>query len=352
MASILKSRADYETYNPFRRVNWRFERVLALLDRDPPGRPTKRDDDYVREARAFVQKWRHLDPDDREEQLFFAHPGLYYAYQMHEREVESEDNTLYLQARLLAGMPTQKICEATSMHPDAVDWYERLFFNVRPYLKQRDWVQSQILVPAMVRNFVSGSGTDIQLEDSVPAFAKPFKDASLKMFAYYAGPVMCEYMIAGFQQGKMLDSVDRLGQYLDDHWKMAVRARSAQVIRTCSVNKYNVMQLFEIHNQIIAVETSGEAENQKQNAITAHVGALLTQIPWAVGQEGAAKFAGTAVGRYDEGAAELRDDELLLTSAGEGDRAGVTDMLATLALPPARRKADVKETANDGKPAG
>lgn len=345
----MKLYVEYQKYNMFRQPTWRWDRVLRLADKQPnPGRCTRRDDKYIKEARTFLLRWRNRDEEGRQA-MFPENPGLYYAYEAYLKGLEDPSNVLLLEARLLTRMTYREIADACNTIPDTVEWYEALFFNVRDQLKARDWITSQVLVPAMTRNFglldlphhaAPPSAADDD-DDDVPhkpgpwadrVIARPFLDASLKMFAYFGGPVLCETMIHGFQSGKILNSTDNLTQFIDEHWALTLRMRSMQSARTFQVNKYNVMELFATHARIIEVEKSEDSMDQKKSTIERHVSALMDEIPWAVGEDGEETFKGTPVLAYDQAAAELRDDEIHLVAAGKAVKS--TDGLEQLKLPP------------------
>lgn len=344
--------ADYQRYNPFRRPDWRWESVLRMVDRHPnPGRCTRRDDSWVRRARNFMLKWRARDEHERQE-LFYenggANAGLFYAYQLFERAQDRPEEAMVMQARLLTPMPFKEIADACDTLPQTVEWYEALFYNVRDRLQARDWVTTQVLVPAMMRNFglsdnahASSPDGDAHPPWSNQVIARPFLDASLKMFAYFGGPVLCEFMIHGFLAGKTCRSVEDIPRFLDEHWAVTIKARSAQAARTFSINKYNVMELFQTHARIMEIERSEGSATQQRTNIERHVSALLDEVPWGHGEAPAPTLEGTNVPRYDGMAAELRDDELIGLAAGE-DVKGLSG-LEQLNMPPPRPKEEASK---------
>src|SRR5688572_28968284 len=116
----LKTYADYQRYNFFRTPEWRWERVLALADRpgNVPGRCTKRDDPIVREAKQFYCKRVHGDPQTLDK-LLVENPGLFYAYDYHERLQDDPDAAMYIQARLLARQTPEQIGDILGILPAA-----------------------------------------------------------------------------------------------------------------------------------------------------------------------------------------------------------------------------------------
>jgi hypothetical protein len=319
----MKLYAEFQRYNFFRRPDWRWQRVLQICDRGlapgaNPGRCTARDDHLVRQAREFLLGWRNRETEADREHLFWKFPGLYYAYELYEKKTEEPEGGLFLEARLLARQSNAEIAYCLSTLPDTVEWYSRLFFDVVDRLDHRDWVTKHVLLPAFKRHhgaLQDEDGTPLPYKDST--VAQPFLDGSLKMFAYFGGKYIVDYMVTGFQQGKPMASPDDLSQWLDNHWATSVRRRSAQAAGQFEVNKYNVMELFAAHSRIMELEQSRESASQQQSAYERNVQTMLNEIPWATGADGAKVSDGTVVGRFDVMAAELRDDELILVSAGK-----------------------------------
>lgn len=334
----MKLYEDFQRFNVFRRPDWRFERVLKIVDRLPtPGRCTRRDDGHVRAARNFLLRWRARETDDEREELFWENPGLYYAYQIYEKTEEEPEPAMILQARLLADQTSRQIADSLSTTPEAVDWYERLFFNVRDRLRHRDWITKHVLLPALMNNHKltpqsPGDNAGLPFRDST--VARPFLDASLKLFAYFGGTHLVDVMITGFQSGKPLTSPEDMANWFDHHWSMTIRRRSHQAAMQFEINKYNVMELFGVHTQIMALERSEDSQEVQRTATEKHIKALLDDLPFGVGDDGAEIVRGQPLEAYDAQAYELRDDELMRVQHG----AAFEDGDALKALPPPRKR--------------
>ena len=224
-----------------------------------------------------------------------------------------------IEARLLANQSFVEIADAVNSDPDVVEWYEALFFNVAPFLRCHDWIMNHVLTPAFDR---FAESKDDEEEDDIrrfvtPPVIKPHYDMTLKFFAYFGGPMLVEFMISGFKRGVVCHSQDEIGSYLDGVFNDGFRRRSAQSVGVFEVNKYNVMEVFATHLRIMELARGIEGQDERHSLFEKHVNAMLTEIPWVVGSHAKQLFEGTSVGRYDEMAAELRDEELLLVSAGE-----------------------------------
>jgi hypothetical protein len=346
----LKTYADYQKYNFFRTPEWRWERVLSLVDRpgDIPGRCTRRDDKFVRAAKLFLPKRRFGDPLVLEK-LKFENPGLFYAYDFHQAAQEDQDAAMYIQARVLARQTPEQIGKVLGILPEAVEWYCHLFFDVIPYLDQRDWITKQVIVPALVR-----TATKKPVDDDLPqnmfkdsSVARPFMDGTLKLFAYHGGTHLVDLLIAGLQVGKPLVGQDDTDNWLDRTTGTTIRRRTAQAAQMFEINKYNVMELFAVHTRLMEIARSEENQDQARSVIEKHIKATVEEIPWAVGSDGEKLYDGTMVGRFDLMAGELRDDELILVASGQTARTVAPDNFPTTLPPPRKDKKSVLMSNSD-----
>lgn len=345
MEPVIATQADFQKYNFFRVPEWRWERVVLLTsprEGGAPGRCNRRDDEYVRAGRNFQLRWSNGDHIARE-RLKWENPGLFYAYDFYQRCQDDPDSALYLEARILAGMTPQQIFETMGILPSAVEWYGRLFFDVAPYLKQRDWITKQVLVPAMKRSLLPPPTPEGQRAKDAE-IARPYLDGTLKLFSYFGGPNAADLMIAGMQMGKPLVSADDSHNWLDGVWSTSVRRRSVQAAQTFNITKYNVIELFNVHGKIIELDRAEDSTEKSRSTMEKQIKALMDEIPWTVGDDGARLYDGTMVGRFDNNAAELRDDEILRLASGE--TASTLQDTYPDELPPPRRAraAKVMET--------
>jgi hypothetical protein len=340
----LSELADYAQFDPFRRPDWRFARVLQLVDQQPPARCTKHDDDYIRQARTFIVRWRNKP--QQHPQLLRENPGLCYAYQLHERAADEPEPAFLVQARLLARQDPAEIAHYLGTIPQTIHWYEKLFFNVTDRLDRRDWITKHVLIPAL---------TNAQALRSTPNgtfrqdnWARPFLDGTLKLFAYFGGPLVLDVLIAGFEYGKPLQSLDDLPDWFDRQWTLTIRRRSHQAALQFEVNRFNVMELFSAHQQIMALAQREDNPQQQRSRIEQHIQNLLDDLPFAVGSAGVRIVEGTPLAQYDNDAAELRDRDLFTTQHGQPLSA---NRLTALPPPPSRVSASVQEEPHADAPA-
>jgi len=139
----------YQAHSPFRRPSWRIDRIIEITRKsDSPLMHTRRcsrhDDQWVRQAKSFILRWGNLQPPERE--------ALFYAYEICLRSADEPETAFILEVRLLARQDRGVIAHAMSTIPEAVDWYEALFYNINDRLDNRDWITTQCLMPALRRH--------------------------------------------------------------------------------------------------------------------------------------------------------------------------------------------------------
>jgi hypothetical protein len=311
---------DVRLFNPFLRPDWRFERVLKLVGRVPtPGRTTKLDDGYIKEARSFLLKWRKGEA--AREQLLMDNPGLYYAYLIYDNIQTDPEVRFMLEARLLSGQPFTEIADALKTLPKTIAWYEKLFFNIRPFLVHHDWIVKHVLLPSsdrFIENDDEDDDDDVAAHaHTVPLIVRPHLDMTLKFFSYFGGPIMCEFMIGGFKRGMSVNTHDDISPWFNEQWQLTLQRRSTQAAGVFEVNRYNVIDLFSTHSRIIELQRSAESGDERRTVVESHIHAMLSELPWTVGKQARELYSDSMIGEYDEMAAELNSEELMCIGSGE-----------------------------------
>lgn len=304
--------------DPFLQPQWRQDRVLRMLRTSPPERCRRFDDDWIRQYRTFMLKWGKGETG--REALLYENPGMYYAQKIFDSKEEDPELHLIIEARLLAGESYAAIAETCKTYPEAIQWYEKLFFNVNDFLDNRDWILKQVLLPASDREAEhADSDTGVAMliaPKRVQAIVKPHFDMTLKFFAYYGGPIVCDLLISGFRRDRIVTSTKELEEYFNEQFMTQIAIRSAQAASRFEVNKFNVMELFATHSRLVEIQRNAGNKNERHNEFEKHVDAMLSELPWAVGDDGAKLYAQTAVGEYDEMAAEINEEEMICAEAG------------------------------------
>ncbi len=335
---------SFNTFNPFLRPDWRYNRVLEMVDRidTMPGRCTQQDDVYVKGFWNFILRYRHSDDRRARDTLLAENPGLYWAFEIYQRKQDGHDSKATLiEARILASQSDAEIADKLATIPEVVEWYEASFFNVRDRLAKHDWIMDEVLYPAMNRSLEASIAKEQMHKDprrTASTLANPSHDATLKFFAYFGGPFAVDQFISGFQRGQRALSANEVARYFDDQFKNQIRRRSAMAATTFELTQDNVMKIFKVHGQLMQGEKSDDSLESKQDVLHRLVDALLKEFKFGVGKAGADLVAGTPVEPFDKGAAELRDDELLEMAAG--GHPSTIEGIEPLTMPPPRKKED------------
>ena len=313
----MKVYRDVRLADPFLKPNWRHERVVQMLASVPPQRCKRYDDKWVQGYKKFLFQWNKSE--DNRDRLMHDNPGLYFAYLLFDRMYVEPELRLMIEARLLAGTHYADIANECKTIPETIEWYERIFFNVREFLPHHDWILKHVLLPASDR-YIGDEDDDDEEQaraQSNAEIVKPHFDLTLKFFAYYGGPLACDVMISGFRRDRKVLSHDDLPDYFHDQFMTQITRRSAQASGQFEINKYNVMELFATHSRIIEIQRSVDSSEGRHTEVEKHLSAMLSEFPWTVGREGAKLYEGSRLGELDNLAAELEPEETMLIEAGK-----------------------------------
>lgn len=275
---------DIRLADPFLLPNWRQERVLHLMSSVPPGRCTRWDDEWILAYRKFFVDYRK--GGTARDDLLRASPGLYFAQQIHERRFSVPEMTLMLQARLLTGGDDSELAQKFKTIPETIFWYEKIFFNVRDFLLHTDWIVRSVLLPASDRYVATTQELAAQrrVQDRLPpAIMSPHFDLSLKYFSYFGGELICNYMIHGFCERRPITDPEEAADFFDNFFMMQIRKRSAHAVRSFEINKYNVMQLFTTHAQLLEIQRNSKDTESRNTATEIALESLISAVNFSVG---------------------------------------------------------------------
>lgn len=318
MKTVNRSRI-YTIHDPFRAPDWRLRRVDQI--RQVQGKRARNDDDD--DVKAYLKFRNRLmasasDPSSTKETLLYREdPGLFYAHQIYANRDLRPEVAFVIEARLLAGFSSREIGSRCGTLESTIDWYEKIFFNVRDRITCYDWVLNSIIVPSI------SAVPSIQAKNAVtkkyPSFSLPFYDSTLKYFAYFGGKVLCEFMLHGDKIGVQPNSYDELLDYMEDDFKHKFYRRAVAAVQSFDVTWSNVSEVFNTFTNIMTIRAATDDAETASSSYHTNVGSMLHDLTWNVGDAGKKAFANSKVGDYDDSAVELRADELLRIAAGRSD---------------------------------
>lgn len=318
--------ADLYAKHPSIRPDWRFARVLEIINHTPmPLRSKIFDDHYVRVMRKFMLANRRLEPEGQKA-LFKKFPGPYHALALHE-DITGADTRLFVQSRLLAKQTNAEIADATGLLPTAIVWYEKIFFGVRDRIKNRDWILRHVLGPAEKRQ-VSNA------------------ELPIKLMAYFGGSAVLNFMLSGARDVEAPQTPEEVIAYVMDYATDGICRRAAMAVYTSEVNKYNQEQLMDMARQVKADTKAKEDETDRQEVVATAIRHTIEAIHFIKGDM-AVDFLRKhqpALLEFDNAAVELRDQQIYGVVTGNTEDLEQIKLL-TMPDPPVR---DNEINAKDG----
>jgi len=242
----VKAVRESTNLDPGRRPDWRWRRVLHLIDAPRPRRCSVHDDDcYIRKAREIALRLENANDLDIRD-MEFSEPGALMAIRIHQNRKRNRRIIGCLQARLLAGQPFEEIANLLSMPPSAVEWYEALFFHVKDYLMHRDWIINAVLMPPLKR-FMK------KLRSGASTLAGPLEeDPSVFCWAYFGGPGVVDAVLHGVLHD-MPSTTEKLNARFGRQFAFSVRHRALQAIFHYEINERTLKPLLTLNQHLMAL---------------------------------------------------------------------------------------------------
>jgi hypothetical protein len=289
---------QFHPSNPFRPVNWRWEQARFMREkklRIPKGTS----DDYVVQALKFQNGLAKCSDEIDRWSLMEELPDFYTAHLIYLRGDDEDRHPMRyaIEARLLAGQPYYEIAELIGLSTEAIQTYERLFFNVVEKLRFTDYIMTCVIGPSVHAGL---SDRDY--------------DLLWKLFGYLYGPVVLDSFINTTSRRFRPESINEVDAVLADDTRSALQRKVAITARTFMLNPFSQSELLNIYARFLEVEketNSGKA----QDVILQNIQVMLNKLPWQAGIETVAESATKQ--HYDDGAVELRTEELLTVSVGK-----------------------------------
>lgn len=315
-------------HDPRRSTRWRYERVREILDTRPV-RGTRylpgwiKDDKIIVEAYKFLYDWDQLGHTEtnqrrlqaKREAMYSVNPELYLAHDV-AFAADGERLRYEVEARILAGQSDTDIAHEVCGLAGMVDWYEKLFFNVRDRLRNRGYIVSRVICPSITE----------------PNWENLTLDLTGKFFGYFAGPTVLDVILHGYDNSAFTPSSgEDTGGFFEVHWGTQFRRRSAEAVNSFEYNKYNVVELFEIHTRLLDLAQKTKKDVGELNVMEQAVDIMLHSFNYSTGSRLENALVDSPLKPYIGQAGELRASEMMQIVAG--DVPDTVSNLASLKLP-------------------
>jgi hypothetical protein len=220
-------------------------------------------------------------------------PVLFNAYQIY-REPEGV-TCAAIQARILARGEPAVIAQKSATTPAVIHAFAQLFFDVVGRLDSPDYILNQVI------GLPTG---DVGSWD---------RSRTWKLFGYLGGSNVLDAILANrMPEGASADHVRR---FLSEDARSSLRLQVAVAARSLKAsNPRTASELAKLSLSLTAKKEA--ADSVDRNVLEEHIGALMDEIPWLRGDDEPNDLP-AEVADWDKRAVELRDEELVLLSAGE-----------------------------------
>jgi hypothetical protein len=173
---------QFHPSNPFRPTNWRWELARVLSDGDNKKKLARANpDQYVQKAYRFLKELGQCEDEIDRYALMDKNEDLYGAYSIWQRggdETDRHPMRYALEARILADEDTYSIANKLGITTGLVEIYEKVFFNIKDKISNKDYVMTCVMSPAVYSGL---SDRDY--------------DLLWKLFGYLYGPVVLDAFI-------------------------------------------------------------------------------------------------------------------------------------------------------------
>lgn len=285
--------------NPMRSANWRWLRAMQVdVGGQKPSRVMDGPDGFAWIRRAVRLKRRHALAANSPDALYGLarlDSPLFWAHSIWSDE--KAPTRWAIEAHILARESDEEIAKKVGCSPETINAYEAVFFNVREKLDNIEYVANVVMGEAVARGI-----TERQY------------DLLWKLFGYRGGPHVLDAMITKFTLVRRPQKADEVSQFFQESTIHSMRHKAAIAALTVPINTHTQLPIIESYAKYIEIERASENSEKAQAGIVANIGAMLTALPFKIGTK--LDAAGDKMVPFDNNAAELRSDELMIVSAG------------------------------------
>ncbi len=220
--------------NSFRPPQWRADRAMQMVAHRPSRLlPSRFDDSYVRLYRRFLLSLAAAG-DDEAARAAIQEPSHVYQAQLL-RFNPNRQLRQVLEARLLTHESLADIAHRLGTDALTVDFYEKLFFNIRDRMHNKDWI-AKIIVGKR------GSAAP----DDLGTITEDQRGYLYKVFAYRGGPLVLEALITGIGSRPMPQRLEDVAAWFDEALSQHVQTRATSAAATLATNTTNALDLLKL----------------------------------------------------------------------------------------------------------
>lgn len=285
--------------SPRRAPHWRWLRAVEI---DGGGFRASRNidgpDGFIWIRRALKLK-RHFERANNRPQavyaLLYRDRDLFWAH-----AIWSEDKSptrWAIEARILAGQTDEEIAQKAGTEPGVITAYANTFFDVRDKLDRMDYVQNVIMADAVTRGL-----------------QERHYDLLWKLLGFRGGPHVIDAVINKFPNVNRPENADGVSGYFQDMAISSMKYKAAIASLSVPINTHTQLPLLDSFVKYVEIERTTDSTSKAHATIVENIGAMLSALPFKVGTK--LDSAAIKMLPYDNGAAELRNDEMMIVATG------------------------------------
>lgn len=285
--------------NPRRAPHWRWLRAVEIDKGGPrPSRAIDSEEGFTWIRRAVRLKRRYdlaANKPDALYRLIQYDRELFWAHNMW---LDDKAPMRYaIEARILAGESDEQIAKRIGTDAGVIQAYAEVFFEVRGLMDNWDYVVNVIMADAVSRGV-----------------AERQYDLLWKMFAFYGGSHVLDAVISRFTILPKPDKPEDVAGFFQDFAVNTMKHKAAVAALTVPVNTHTQLPIIESFVKYTEIEKTSENATHAHATIIDNIGAMMSALPFKIGTK--LDSAGDKMLPFDSGAAELRNDEMMIVAAG------------------------------------
>jgi hypothetical protein len=214
--------------NPLIGPQWRADRARFLVSNGK--NPERFDDTYVRTYRKILIRQKIGGAAA----AYMTNPQGYVAVSINDFP-DSEWRDI-IQAKLLTKEDFSEIAEWIGTEEGVIDFFEKVFFNVRGRTENRGWIIKAIL----------GTPDDRASTNELRTITDSQRAVLYRLFAYYGGSEALEAALTGLMPSSLPSAKKDVEKWYDKALEQVLRTKAMQAARMMEVNKFNIMQVLEL----------------------------------------------------------------------------------------------------------
>lgn len=221
--------------------------------------------------------------------------ALFWAHSMW--AADKQPTRWAIEARILAGESDQEIADKLGTEPAVIDAYANTFFDVREKLKNTDYVVNVVMADAVTRGL-----------------QERHYDLLWKLLGFRGGQHVLDAAINRGIDIPRPDSAGGVSGFFQDFAVHSMKYKAAIASLSVPVNTHTQLPLIDSFVKYVEIEKNSDNATKSQATIVENIGAMLATLPFKVGTK--LDSAAIKMLPFDDGAAELRNDEMMIIAAG------------------------------------